>query len=78
MKALFGANLNNLCLIFYVIFQIQPYFVLYQCFMNKTVQNVYNIWCKVFRGGNLDGVKEIQYYSSGGADRVALKHNKRG
>ena len=40
-KALFGANLNN------VIFQIWPYSVLYLCFMNKTVQNAYNIWCKV-------------------------------
>ena len=34
MKAFFGADLNN------VVFQIKPYFVLYQCFMNKTVQNV--------------------------------------
>ena len=32
--------------------------------MNKTVQNDYNIGCKVLRGGNHDGVKEIQYYSS--------------
>ena len=59
MKAFFGADLNN------VVFQIKPYFVLYQCFMNKTVQNAYNTWCKVLRGRNLDGVKEIQYYSSG-------------
>ena len=33
--------------------------------MNKAVPNAYNIWFKVLRGGNLDGVKEIQYYSSG-------------
>ena len=64
MKALFGANLNSLFLIFFVIFQIQPYFVIYQCFMNKTVQNAYNIRCKDLLGGNLDGVKEIHYYSS--------------
>ena len=64
MKALLGATVNNVCLLFFVIFQIQPYFELYQCFINKTVQNAYNIWCKVLRGGNLDGVKEIQYYSS--------------
>ena len=29
--------------------------------MKKTVQNAYNIWCKVLRGGNLADVKEIQY-----------------
>ena len=63
MKALFGANLNKLFLIFYIIFQIQP--ILYFTNALKTrLQNAYNIWCKVLRGGNLDGVKEIQYYSS--------------
>ena len=61
MKALFEANFNNL----YLIFQIKPYFVLYQCFMNTTVQNTYNIWCKVLHDGNLDGLKEMLYYSSG-------------
>ena len=39
-------------------------FVLYQCSMNKTVWNAYNIWCEVVFSGNLDGVREIQYYSS--------------
>ena len=29
--------------------------------MNKTLQNTYNVWCKVLRG-NLDGAKEIQLW----------------